>query len=67
MSSVFYDPAECLTCGCQHDINLLISVLFGHAAAKAMKIAADSDIYTNLNFHTEVVGEAPGSGDSSGS
>lgn len=30
------------------------------AAQKAMKIAADADIYTNHNFQTEVIGEASG-------
>jgi ATP-dependent HslUV protease subunit HslV len=29
-------------------------------AQKAMKIAADADIYTNHNFQTEVIGEASG-------
>lgn len=30
-------------------------------AHRAMKIAADADIYTNHNFHTEVIGESSGS------
>ena len=35
--------------------------LHPYAAQKAMKIAADADIYTNHNFQTEIISEASGS------
>jgi ATP-dependent HslUV protease, peptidase subunit HslV len=42
--------------------NLTMVADYYHAGAaqKAMKIAADADIYTNHNFQTEVIGEASG-------